>query len=229
MYLPWMGYFGLMDIVDVFVVFDDAQFVRRSWHHRNRIKSPKGEAEWVTVPVKKHGFVPINQVIVDDSQRWREKHTRKLEAYYSRAPFFDSFFDEIKRVILGSGERLLELDYSLIRVLARQIGIDMPRLVLSSSLPQKGAKTVRLISMLEALGANEYVSGPAAKAYIEPELFKMAGIRLFWFHFNHPTYPQLHRDFVSHLSVIDLLFNVGEKALEYIRRGTMGALVEEPL
>jgi len=219
-----MGYFGLIDIADIFVFFDDVQFVERSWQRRNRIKVPPGKWIWLSVPVVKKFGQKINEVRINNNVDWADRHWKTIKFSYKRAPFFEKYAEYFAEIYERKWEYLVDLDITIIKMICEILGLDTSKFILSSDLNVSGKKTDRLLNVLEKIGADEYVSGPAAKAYIEIEKFKERGIQLYWFEFNHPVYPQLYGDFISHLSVIDLLFNVGDESLEVIRKGERNAL-----
>jgi len=216
-YIPWMGYFAMMDIADIFVFYDDVQFVLQSWHSRNRIKTSNG-VQWLTVPTRKNFGQKINQVEVK-GLRWEDDHIKTIEQAYSKAPHFEIYWEYVSRIFEIDWIYLSELTTYSIRTLAELLDIGMPKFIKSSELEGiQGQKTDRVLSVLEKLGADEYISGMAAKDYLEEDKFK--DIKLTWFDYQHPTYPQIRGEFVSHMSVIDLLFNTGDKAIDYIREGS---------
>jgi len=224
MYLPWVGYFGMIDVADVFVFFDDVQFVERSWQRRNKMKLPNGKWMWLSVPVKKNFGQKIDEVLINDDLRWRESHWTSIRSAYTKAPFFEAYRPFFEEVYTKNWEYLVELNIDLISKISGLLGIHKARFVRSSEFNVGGKKTDRLINIVEAVGADAYISGPAAKSYIEIEKFRGENIDLYWFEFNHPTYTQLYGGFIPHLSVIDLMFNVGPDSLSVIRKGAEGAL-----
>lgn len=219
-YLPWTGYFALMDRVDVFVFLDSVQFDRRSWQQRNRIKGAGGP-QTLTVPVHKKGLREqrIADVRIVRDAGFPEKHLRAIEHCYAGAPYLDPYSAGLFDVMRRSYERLADLTIALIQWLAGQLGI-ATRCVRSSALETHGTKADLLADICRGLGADRYVSPPASQAYLaRSDAFERAGIPVVYSDYRHPTYPQLHGPFVSHLSVVDLIFNVGPDSLEIIRRG----------
>jgi len=215
-YIPWIGYFRLMDLADTFVFYDDVQLSVQSWQQRNRIKTANG-VQWLTIPIMREMGQRICDVKIDYTQDWRRKHWETIKQAYSKAPYFNTYapyIDEIYRV-----KWFLLSDYTMYitRILAMLLDIKMPKIYTSSAIFAEGSKTDRLVSLLKNVGATEYISGQAAKKYIEPEKFEKAGIKLTWFEYNHPVYPQIRGEFVPYLSALDLLMNTGDKAIEYIR------------
>jgi hypothetical protein len=219
-YLSWMGYYGMMDIADTFVFYDDVDFSRQSWQQRNRIKSPQGEMMWLTVPIYRDFGQKINQVKINNTLNWKKKHWETLKQIYSKSPCFAEYKDEIAEIYEMDWEYLAELDMHIILKMAGLIGIKMPKIIKSSEFPNlTGRKTDRLIDLLTMLKADTYITTYGTKGYIEAGKFKNNNIELIWYEYKPQVYPQIHGEFVSYLSAIDLLFNAGEDALKYIRSG----------
>ena len=215
-YLPWLGYFEQIHTSDVFVVYDDVQFEKGSWRNRNRIKTPQG-AHWLTVPVltKKKMTQPINAVCVNNNDGWAKKHIKTIEQYYSKAPFFGDYAPELFSLLEKNWTLLSELNMTLIRWFNDLFGITTP-LVFSSELDIQGKSNERLISIIEHFEGNVFYEGSAGRAYIEEPLFEKSGIRVRYQDYGHPVYSQLHGDFVSHLSVLDLLLNHGPESFNIL-------------
>jgi hypothetical protein len=220
-YLPWLGFFEQLKRADVFVIYDDVQFDRRGWRNRNRIKSPDGPV-WITVPVIQKGRFgeEVCEVRIDNDRNWRRKHIESIRRFYRRAPYFEHYFTPISREIEKQNEKLVDLDISLIYLLARCIGEPESKFRRSSEMEIGGGKTTRLLNICKALNADEYYTGAAAKDYFDMKPFDDAGIRVEFQDYRHPVYPQLFGDFVPYLSIIDLLFNTGPDADEIIDAGT---------
>lgn len=223
MYLPWMGYFGLIDQADVFVYYDDVQFTRRSWQRRNKIKVPGGDFTWLTVPVVKDFGQNINEVEIRDTD-WRNKHWKSIQHSYASAPYFEEYKEEIREIYATKWQQLVDLDIAIIQKMCELIGIEGTTFLKSSELTAEGAKTDRLLSILNKIDADKYVSGPGAKDYLEVSKFEAQNIDVFWHHFDHPTYQQPHGEFVSHLSIVDSLFTTGADVKSLIQEGEKNAL-----
>ena len=219
-YLPWMGYFALMDLADVFVFYDDVQLEVQSWQQRNRIKSMQGKELWLTVPVIRNFGQLIKDTKINTDIIWRKKHWKTIEQSYSNAPYFEKFGWVVKEIYDIYWLCLVDLNIYMARILAELLDVELPRFIKSSELQGiEGEKTDRVLSVLKSLGATEYISGLAAMDYLQAEKLHKAGIELTWFDYEHPVYPQIRGDFIPYLSAIDLLFNVGDEAIEHIRRG----------
>ncbi len=230
-YLPWMGYFDLIDQVDMFVVLDNVQFEKQSWQQRNRIKTPSG-LQWLTVPVKFRGRFGqlIHDVEIREPQFWRN-HVRGIELAYRRAPYFDQYFPRLSRLLEErSTSRLMDLNFSLLRWLLDMLEIQTP-LVTSSSLRQSGKRTELLGNICQTLGATEYISPLGSATYLLPEqdILHRRGVEVFFQNYDHPVYRQLFTPFEPFASVIDLLFNEGGRALEVLRGGRRECYSERQL
>jgi hypothetical protein len=219
-YLPWLGYFDQEMSVDRFVLYDDVQYDRRGWRNRNRLKTPTGPG-WLTVPVEQKGKYDqlIRDVKIDRTLPWKRKHLGAIETFYRKAPYFDKLFPELKSIISKDWEYLWELDLVVAEWLNGVIGVTTP-VTPASELGASGQKSDRLLDICKKLGATAYYSGAAGRHYLDLDLFKNAGIEVFFQEYEHPVYPQLHGDFVSHLSALDLVMIVGSEAGKVIRSGT---------
>jgi hypothetical protein len=227
-YLPWVGYFDLIDQCDLFVLLDCVQFDRRSWQQRNRIKTATGAA-WLTVPVRAKGRrdQQIRDVEIDPGGDFPVKHVRALQHAYGRAPHASPYLEQLTGLLAGGATHLAALNTSVIEWVCRVAGIDTP-LVRSSTLPAEGARVDRLLSICRAVGATRYISPRGSRGYIDADnRFDDAGIELRYQHYEHPTYRQLHGPFASHMCAPDLLLNEGTQALAILRSGRRALLTHE--
>lgn len=229
-YLPWIGYFDLMDQSDAFVFLDSVQFAKRSWQQRNRIKSPNGEL-MLTVPVLSKGRrdQTIAEVELDPTSGFASQHLNSIRACYAKAPNFGSLWPRLSAVLTPDARKLADVNLGLIGVFREALGLKTP-LIRSSTLKAGGHKVDLLVAICEEVGANRYLSPLGSKEYIdENNIFASRGIELVYHHYQHPVYPQLHGDFVPFMSVLDLLMNVdGPRALEIIRSGRLQSAPSHP-
>ncbi|MBI3271487.1 MAG: WbqC family protein [Planctomycetes bacterium] len=216
-YLPWLGYFDQMARADHFVYYDDVQFDKHGWRNRNQVKGPGG-AQWLTVPVlTKDKFGQRNDEIrINNDSPWGRKHAAALRQNYARAPFLKEVLPPLEEVLSRRWELLLDLVLASNEVLRRLLGLATP-LARASALGIGGGQTERLVNLCRHFGATRYLSGSSARDYLDEERFRAAGIRLEYQDYRHPTYPQLHGEFVGHLSVVDLLMNCGRDGLGILR------------
>ncbi|MGC2057276.1 MAG: WbqC family protein [Candidatus Sulfotelmatobacter sp.] len=220
-YLPWSGFFDLVDQVDQFVLLDDAQFVKQSWHQRNRIKSPSGLL-WLTVPVVFRGRLgqPLCEVMIREPQFW-EKHVRAVEVNYGKARYFGRYYPTLKKILQDSSQSggLVDLNIELIRWLGTELDVKTP-MVRSSALSIEGKRSARLVAICKSLGAADYVSPRSASYLIEDmKLFSESGLGIWFQNYTHPTYEQRFPPFVPFASVLDVLFNHGPDAGGIMRSG----------
>lgn len=213
-YLPWLGFFDQMHWADTFVIYDDAQYTKNDWRNRNRIKGTNGP-HWLAVPVHFHLGNLIKDVALPEDKRWVKSHVKSLQFAYAKAKYFDDYFPWIKELIEAPHERLIDLDMALIMYLKGTLGIDT-QILYSSRMQVRGSKSQRLINICRECGATQYLTGDAARDYLDVKLFEDNGIEVKYHHYKHPVYPQLHGEFIQYLSVVDLLFNCGPESLDYI-------------
>ena len=215
-YLPWKGYFDIIQAVDEFVFYDDVQYTKNDWRNRNRIKTAQG-VQWITVPTGSDLDRCIDQVELPDAH-WQAKHWKTLQQSYARAPHFERYRPFFEDVYLARRwTRLAELNRYLIEHIAREfLGIgtqfrDAREFTLA------GHKSERLLDLVRQLGTTTYVSGPSARDYMDLDAFTEAGIAVEFFDYSgYPEYPQLHPAFEHGVSIVDLLFQTGPDAPRYI-------------
>jgi WbqC-like protein family len=217
-YIPWKGYFDMIASVDEFILYDDMQYTRRDWRNRNQIKTSQG-VQWLTVPVLVKGkyHQKIRETEIDGSD-WAAMHWKTLVQNYGRAPYFSMIATWLEPLYLNeSYSHISQLNRYFIEAVCGYLGI---KTIISSSwdyVLQEG-KTERLADLCAQAGATEYISGPAAKNYVEEQIFNDRGITLTWFDYaGYPEYPQLWGEFTHGVTILDLLFNCGPEAYRYMR------------
>jgi WbqC-like protein family len=214
-YIPWKGYFDLIEKVDEFILYDDLQYTRRDWRNRNRIKTAEGTA-WLTIPVKVKGCYhqKIREVVVSDL-KWSSRHWKAICLSYSRALCFDAtrcVFQDLYRACEDE-VHLSRINFRFLRAIADMLGINTP-ITWSMDYELVVGRNERLVHLCRQAGASEYLSGPAARAYLDEAFFLEQGIRVSWMDYTgYPEYRQLFcPPFVHEVSVIDLILNEGPEA-----------------
>jgi len=221
-YIPWKGYFDMIASVDEFILYDDMQFTRRDWRNRNQIKTAQG-LTWLTIPVMNKGNYSelIKNIRVSDHS-WADSHWKSIRLSHSRSPHFDVFAQKIESLYsrAASIQLLSEVNHLFLSELCSLLSIETA-LTWSMNYNVEGGKSERLINICRQAGATHYLSGPAAKNYLDEIAFEQAGISVEWMDYSsYAPYPQLFGDFVHGVSVIDVLFNCGHKAADFIwKRG----------
>jgi L-amino acid N-acyltransferase YncA len=222
-YLPWIGYFDLIDQADCFVILDSVQFERQSWQQRNRIKTPTG-LQWLTVPVVFRG--KLEQRIQDveiRSSDFVHKHLRAIELNYRRSPYFEMHFPQVTGILESHGRAgmaLLDLNLQFMQWFCAALDIKKP-LVRSSELVESGRRVELLVNLCRRLNADSYLSALGAASYLMNELprFAQNGIRVEFHNYTHPSYKQLFPPFCPYATALDLIFNEGPRSVEIIRSG----------
>jgi len=212
-YLPYLGFFDKMMKSDIFVIYDDAQFEKSDFQHRNRIRIYHG-GKWLTVPVeKKH--IPIteirikNEVATWKGVRWRDAHFNNIRDNYEDTHFYRVYEDELKSIYARRYDKLVDLNMELITVLIKAFDINV-ELIYSSEFGFTSKSTERLVEIVESVGGDVYLSGPKGKDYLDVALFENEGIKVKFQEFKHPVYKQRYEGFVPNMAAIDALFNVGK-------------------
>ena len=215
-YIPWKGYFDIIHDVDEFIFYDEVQYTTRDWRNRNIIIQ-NGKTQWLTVPVGADTTRSIVDVIISDS-KWQSKHYASLKHSYGKSKFFKKYEEFFHNVYL---EREWDYLYKINRYLIEYISHDFlgikTKFTDSRDYQTHGVKHEKLLSLVKAVGATTYVSGPAAKDYIITEDYEKAGIEIIWKDYSgYPEYHQNSEKFTHNVSILDLLFNVGDEAPYYI-------------
>jgi hypothetical protein len=221
-FLPWVGYFDLIDQSDEFIFLDNVQFEKQSWQQRNRILGPSG-LEWITVPVLTKGR--FGQKICDVEIKTADfpaKQLRTISYYYAKAPYFNSYWGELQRIILSveASPSLAQLNMSLVRWLSECFQLDTC-FRLSSEMQPEGGRSERLLAMIKALDGTQYISPQGAAVYLNQyqDLFSAAGIDVKFHNYDATPYRQLYPGFIVGACALDILFNEGPAAGEIIRSG----------
>jgi hypothetical protein len=218
-YLPWLGYLDKVDSADLFILLDTVQFKKHEWQNRNRIRAKDKDGwQWLTVPVIDRFPERIDRVEINSSVDWRRKHAQALRLHYAKAQYWEPLGPELLGLIRQPWPRIAGLNAAVLDLLCRRLGIATPR-VLASSLAAREDPTDRLIDLCRAVGGSTYLAGQGGAEYMELDRFHASGLCLEIQAYQHPTYPQRYAPFVSHLSVVDLLFNCGPQSLEILRSG----------
>jgi len=216
-YLPWKGYFDIIHDVDLFVFYDDVQYTRRDWRNRNKIYSKQG-LSWLTLPCSSDFKQNICEVKINNEFGWPLKHWNQIKSAYSKAPFFKKYQPFFEQVYFEQKwEYLSGLNQFLIKYIAATFFKIDTEFANSNDYSLTGKGSERLLSLLLSIGCDEYVSGPAAKSYLDETAFQENGIRIIWKDYSgYPEYPQMRLPFENNVSIIDLLMNTGEEAPNYI-------------
>lgn len=219
-YLPWLGYFEMIDSSDVFIVFDHVQFEKKSWQHRNKIKTANGVIS-LTVPVQK---MPQKTRICDIKISYErkdvlKKHFKAIELAYKKAPYFEKYKPLFEKIYSKKHILLRDLNVEIIKLICDILGIKK-KIIFSSELNLKDEnmqKTEKVINLCKNQQITHLYDAKGAETFLDRALFQKESILIDFQEFSHPEYPQLWGEFVPYISIIDLIFNQGNKSLSVIR------------
>lgn len=211
-YLPYLGFFDKMMKADIFVIYDDAQFNKEDFQHRNKIRIYHGW-KWLTIPVEKKP-IPINEIkirneIKTKNIRWSDAHIKCIEDEYKKSDYYLTYKTDLEKIYRKSYDKLIDLNMEIISYLKNAFDIDT-KIVFSSKFGFESTSTQKLIDIVEALEGDTYLSGSGGRNYLDIFMFKNRGIEVNFQDFKHPVYRQTYKDFVPNMSAIDALFNTGE-------------------
>lgn len=215
-YIPWKGYFDIIHDVDTFIFYDDVQFTYQDWRSRNRVIA-NGNPVWLTVPTGGDIKRLINEVLLPNPT-WQKKHWSTIRHAYTKSPRFRDYAGPFEEIYLGKQwTSLSEMNQYVTKTIAKDILGIATEFRDSLEFEASGSKLDRLIDLLTKAGATHYLSGPAARSYIDPQRFEDAGIQLEYKDYaGYPEYKQLSNEFEHGVSILDMLFNVGTDAPYYI-------------
>jgi hypothetical protein len=217
-YIPWKGYFDLINLADELILLDDVQYTRRDWRNRNLIKTPAG-LQWLTIPVEVKGkyHQEIRHTRISD-RRWAHDHWASLLHNYTKAAGFRDYRDAIEPLYRDCREESLsEVNLRFIAAICSLLGI-RTRITWSWEHPHGEGRNERLLSLCKSVAATRYLSGPSARGYLDEALFVSEGVEVAWMDYGgYPEYGQLNGKFEHGVSVLDLIFNAGRDAPLYMK------------
>jgi len=223
-YLPWLGLYHKIALADNFCIFDIAQYQNKDFNNRNRIKTNAGSI-WLSVPVESKGHYEKSlKDIKIVNNGWNRKHFKSIDLAYRKAPFYSKYIDQLEFLLLGNSYTYLaDLNFSTLEFGLKSLGIDLPILT-ASNFAFEGVKSDLVLDMCRKLGANNYLFGTQGKDYADISSFIKSNVKPYFQEYIHPVYPQLHGEFEPYMSIIDLLFNVGDKSLSVVMSGNISRL-----
>ena len=215
-YLPWLGLFHKIALAETFVYFDQVQYLPKDWMNRNKIRTKSGSI-WLTVPVLRKGYrdLKTSEIEINNSIDWQKKHLRSISLNYKKSPYFENYIPFFEDVYSRKWKFLGELNEYMLKWFLDELGIKV-NFLNANDFKFQGEKSSLILNMCKELNASTYIFGMLGKDYADVQEFEKNNIGLIFQNYNHPKYSQLYSEFVSHLSVIDLLFNHGPKSLEII-------------
>jgi hypothetical protein len=221
-YLPWLGLFHKIALADLFISFNHVQYQPKDWNNRNQIKTSHGPI-WLSVPVLRRGYLEknISDIEINNKEPWARKHWKSLQIGYAKAPYFKRYEDFFRDIYSRRWERLVDLNEKMLEGFLEILNIRVPARS-AGEWQFQGEKSGLVLNMCQQIGARGYIFGAQGRDYADALAFDEAGIRIHFQEYVHPTYPQLHGEFVSHLSVVDLIFNCGDESRDILMSGNIG-------
>ena len=215
-YLPWLGLFHKISLAETFVYFDQVQYLPKDWMNRNKIRTKDGSI-LLTVPVLRKGYrdLKTSEIEINNSTNWQKKHLRSISLNYKKSPYFENYIPFFEDVYSRKWEFLGDLNEYMLKWFLDELGIKV-NFLNAKNFKFEGEKSSLILNMCKKLDASTYIFGTLGKDYANVHEFEKNNVKLIFQDYNHPKYSQLYSEFVSHLSVIDLLFNHGPKSLEII-------------
>jgi hypothetical protein len=217
-YIPWKGYFDIINLVDEFILYDEVQYTRRDWRNRNKIKTDGG-VKWLTIPVEVKGkyFQKIRDTVISDT-KWNRKHWTSISHSYSKSKYFKKYRELFEDLYLGCSERYLsQINHRFLSCICQILGVQT-KISWSDDYRLVEGRTERLVDLCKQAEATEYISGPSAKGYLDEELFSSEGIKVEYMDYSgYPEYNQLYPPFEHAVSIIDLILNEGPNGPKYMK------------
>jgi len=217
-YIPWKGYFDLINMVDEFILYDDMQYTRRDWRNRNKIQTAQG-LKWLTIPVDVKGkyYQKISETKISDKE-WGKKHWTQIVQNYKKAAYFKEYKDIFEELYLSNNEEYLsEINYKFITTICKILGINT-KIRWSSEFDLVDGQTEKLLGICKDCDADVYISGPAAKDYFDEDLAKKENVKVEWMDYSgYSEYKQLYEPFEHGVTILDLIFNVGSDNIRFMK------------
>ena len=221
-FLPWIGYFSLINSVDEFIFLDNVQFDKRSWQQRNRIKTAQGPI-WLSLPVLTKGrsnqLIQDVEILKESDKDPFHKIKIAIEHNYNKAPYYNYYAKNLFALFDEKEPNLAPLNQSIITWVCRELSIKTT-FIKASTLSVTGQKENLLVDICKDRNASHYISPPGSKTYLnDGDAFNSAGIVLKYYSYKHPCYKQLHGNFEPHMCIIDLMFNEGPASANIVKKG----------
>lgn len=209
-YMPWLGYFYKIANSDIFVILDTVQYVKGTVANRNKIKGINGEEILLSVPVKlsEGAYQHYNEIAIDYSHKWVNKHLNQIKNSYLKAPNFKIIYPEFEIILKKKYENIAQLNIEIINWVIAKLEIKTKIFVTSGFEKDFGTSNAQNINICKHLNGNKYLSGHGAKKYNDPELYNQNMIELIYSDYQSKPYQQINGDFLPNLSILDVLMNI---------------------
>jgi hypothetical protein len=215
-YFPSINLYLKLLYSDVFLLADNLQYSKHSLVNRTNIKTPEGK-KWLTVPVltSKKGIQTITEVNILPESNWRRKHELALKANYKFSPYFEYYFPKYEKLFNSEWQSILNLDITIIDIIKKQLRINK-ELHYSSKLKSEKSGTDRISELVKKYNCDAYLIFESEISFVNKKDLEKDGIELIIKKFIIKEYMQQFEPFIPDLSIIDLLFNLGNDSIEYL-------------
>lgn len=209
-FFPYIGYWQLMKAVDCFVVYDNIEFTKKGWIHRNRFLQ-QGEPELFTLPLKKDSdFLSVRQrALAERFVTERVKLARRIEAAYRKAPYFTTVFPLWQQCLAYESTDLFDFILHSMKKISGYLEVATPIIVSSElQVDHQLRGQDKVLAICQALGAAQYYNPIGGRDLYQADAFSKAGIALFFQQSRTIQYPQFGEHFQPSLSILDvMMFN----------------------
>lgn len=217
-FMPYIGYWQLMNAVDKYVIYDDVNFIKGGWINRNRILV-NGQPKYFNLPmIGASSLKKINEVGVNNDVKLIGKNLRAIEGAYGKAPFFDMVLPIVKDIVYCNKENIAEYIAYSFKIINEYLGISTELLVSSALEKDCGLRAQdKVLAICKLLGATEYYNAIGGQELYSFSDFAEQGIQLRFLKTNNIEYEQFGGKFQENLSIIDvMMFNSREKIKEML-------------
>lgn len=224
-HLPWLGFFNKMANADELIILDNVQYRKRYFQNRNKILV-NGVGKYIGVPVKCDGYrektIADMEIYEDSEVPWKDKYLKSIQYNYKQHPFYHEYYPFFEDLISRHITSLYDFNMEIIVYFAKVLKINV-KMIKASDLSPQGSKSDLILDLTKRVSADIYLSGPAGRDYMELDKYVKEGVEVWFNDFEHPAYIQKgNSEFISHLSTLDLLMNVGaEQGRKIMQSGTV--------
>jgi hypothetical protein len=225
-FMPWLGNLSKAAMGDVYFVLDNVQYCKELFQNRNKIRIKSNEGwQWLTIPIlgAKKKLMNWQDVKIDNSKNWKRKHLNSIRMSYSKSKHFSEIYPEIESLYENfDGDKLIDFLMLVMKYAHKKFDISIPVYRVSEVMEMghdiTGQKSDLIINMCKSVNAKSFIFGVLGRDYVETDKFDKNDIQIAFQNFQHPKYDQMHGDFVSHMSFIDLLFNYGKDSIDILNK-----------
>ena len=223
-FLPWLGSISKAAMGDVYFILDTVQYSKELFQNRNKIRIRDGKGwQWLTIPVLNpdNKLLKWSEIYIDTKQNWKRKHLNAIQLSYGKCSYFKDIYADIEAIYNNfQGEKLIDFLMEFIVYAHKKFKLTVPIYRTSELIDMgydiSGQKSDLVLSMCKIVDAKAFVFGTMGRTYIEKE--KFTDVEYVFQNFTHPEYEQLHGEFLSHMSFLDLLFNYGDDVINILNK-----------